>query len=72
MCVNTLVHACAADRKSAKSDMGSKLGYIHAFGAAIWCISADFNSALLRLATANQHYTTPTSSTSMHKVGAQL
>ena len=47
MCVYTLVHACAAGRKSAKSDMGSKLGYIYAFGAAI---SAGASSALLRLA----------------------
>ena len=43
----TLVHACAAGQKSAKSDMGSKLGYIHAFGSAI---CADISSALLRLA----------------------
>ena len=41
-----LVHACAAGWKSAKSDMGSKLVYNHAFGAAI---SAHASSALLGL-----------------------
>ena len=38
---------CAAGWNSAKSDMGNKLVYIHAFGAAI---SAHASSALLRLA----------------------